>query len=123
MKNREVTVFFYEGSEDLSIYSETLDQGYCEYGYHIYPALEFEKSAHKSVPTIASVFTGVVFAAVSIAFFLYDVFVQRRNARIIEAATKTNAIVLSLFPAHIRGYVEGQASLVIKKCLTSSCTQ
>lgn len=35
-------------------------------------------------------------------FYIYDVFVQRRNSKIVANAAQSSAIVTSLFPQHIR---------------------
>ena len=37
------------------------------------------------------------------AFFVYDIFVQKRNRKVVAVAAKTNEIVASLFPEAVRG--------------------
>ena len=43
-----------------------------------------------------------VFVVVIIVFFVYDMFVQRRNENLVANAARSNAIVSSLFPGAIR---------------------
>lgn len=37
-----------------------------------------------------------------IAFFIYDIYVQKRNSKVVAVAAKTNEIVASLFPEAVR---------------------
>ena len=81
--------------------------GYCHYGYDIYPTEEFADSAHDEIPALSAIVSSVIFFGIACCFFAYDWFVQVRNSKIIDAAAKTNAIVLSLFPEHIRDQLLG----------------
>lgn len=45
---------------------------------------------------------GSAFVVLIGAFFIYDLFVQRRNRKVVAMATKTNEIVASLFPEAVR---------------------
>ena len=47
----------------------------------------------------------VAFAIVIALFFVYDMFVQRRNEKLIANAARTNALVSSLFPGALRDKV------------------
>lgn len=80
---------------------------HCHYQYHVYPSSQFEDEAYGDLPVLAAVCSAAVFFLIALAFFTYDGFVQRRNKKVINAAAKTNAIVLSLFPAHIRDRLVG----------------
>ena len=44
----------------------------------------------------------IIFTAVAVTFILYDVFVQRRNNIVLDAATKSHMILSSLFPSNVR---------------------
>jgi len=46
---------------------------------------------------------GGAFAFLMTAFFVYDIFVQQRNIKVMAVAAKTNEIVASLFPEAVRG--------------------
>ncbi len=53
---------------------------------HIYPTIKFEQSYDNNTP---EVFAGVVaftFVLVAVVFFLYDVFVQRRQNKVMATA-------------------------------------
>ena len=45
---------------------------------------------------------GISFLVLIISFFIYDIFVQRRNSKVVAVAAKTNEIVASLFPEAVR---------------------
>lgn len=69
---------------------------------HIYPTVVFESSYETSS---AAQFTAIVAASfffVAILFLIYDIFVQRRNNKLIKNAARSNAIVASLFPGNVR---------------------
>jgi class 3 adenylate cyclase len=54
------------------------------------------------------------FVLVAIVFFIYDIFVQRRNEKLVASAAKSNAIVTSLFPENIRERLIGQNEISSK---------
>ena len=67
----------------------------------IYPTEDFKADYQSGTPEI---FLGVVactFLLVIIVFFVYDIFVQRRNEKLISDAARSNAIVTSMFPGEI----------------------
>ena len=76
--------------------------GNCNYEFKLYPSKKFEGDTEDNLPLIATVVSAAVFMAIAIAFLVYDSFVAKRNKMIVDAAAKSNAIVLSLFPAHVR---------------------
>ena len=88
--------------EDVGL-SDTISSGYCVYEWKIYPSDEFKSSTEDQSPIIFTVVAACVFVAIAITFFMYDSFVQRRNSKVLDAAAKSNALVLSLFPAQFRG--------------------
>lgn len=102
-QDRKVTVKLHD--EDSTENKSGL--GYCEYGCNIFPTHEFEDRAHDEFPAIAAALAGVIFLGIACCFFSYDRFVRIRNSKIVDAAAKTNAIVLSLFPEHIRDQLLG----------------
>jgi class 3 adenylate cyclase len=52
---------------------------------------------------------------VAVVFFIYDIFVQNRNEKLISSAAKSNAIVSSLFPDNIRERLLGQSDTTTHK--------
>jgi class 3 adenylate cyclase len=57
----------------------------------------------------------LTFLLVAIVFFIYDIFVQKRNEKLISSAAKSNAIVSSLFPDNIRERLMGQNDTTTQK--------
>ena len=45
---------------------------------------------------------------IAVVVVVYDIFVQRRNNKLIANAARSNAIVTSLFPTHIRDQLMDQ---------------
>jgi len=103
-QRHKVSLNLFEG--DLTT-EDTKALGYCHYGYDIYPTEEFADSVHDEIPAVAAIVSSVIFVGIACCFFAYDWFVQVRNSKIVDAAAKTNAIVLSLFPEHIRDQLLG----------------
>lgn len=69
---------------------------------HIYPTTSFEDTYHSGTPEIFAVVVAFTFCMVAVVFYVYDVFVQRRNENLVSKAAQSNAIVSSLFPEHLR---------------------
>jgi class 3 adenylate cyclase len=79
-----------------------IDQEYCPFTINMYPSDEMKYEFTSSVPIILTVTAICIFAFTSIVFVIYDCKVERRQQRVLNTATKTNAIVTSLFPSAIR---------------------
>lgn len=76
--------------------------GHCLYELTAYSSQEYEASVKTSLPIIIGVSVATVFVLVLIFFFIYDQFVKRRNDLVIETATRSNAVLLKLFPKQVR---------------------
>jgi len=74
----------------------------CLYTLLISPSDEFLQSYQTSDPVVFTIVIGCVFLAVIITFFVYDMYVQRRNDKITETAIRSNQVVTSLFPTELR---------------------
>jgi len=74
----------------------------------IYPSARFEAAYDSDTPRVFACVVASTFVAMALVFFIYDIFVQRRNDRIIEQAARANAIVSSLFPSTIRDRMIGE---------------
>lgn len=72
---------------------------------HIYPSKAFEDTWTSNNPKFTALVIAIAFAIVIAVFFVYDLFVQIRNDKLVEKAARTNAIVSSLFPSNIRDKV------------------
>jgi len=95
----------YRTSAELFDPSESIrDQEvtHCFYNMDIYPS-----DTLKDVYTSADpfIYTAVVFAVLigtALAFYLYEMLVQKRHQEVYEKVARTNAIVSSLFPGTVR---------------------
>jgi Adenylate and Guanylate cyclase catalytic domain len=76
--------------------------GICSFTYSLYPTQEFEDTYKNNFPIYATLGVVLIFVVTSLVFILYDVLVARRFRRIEASATRSNAIVSSLFPAQVR---------------------
>lgn len=74
----------------------------CNYYMSVYPTAQFRNSFRTLRPTIHALGVVVIFVVTAGVFLLYDIFVQRRQTKVMTTALKTSAIVSSLFPAMVR---------------------
>jgi len=74
----------------------------CTYKLNVYPSAEYEDNFSTKNPVYFTVGVLAVFAWVAAVFSFYDCLVQRRQEKVNTVATKSNAIVASLFPAQVR---------------------
>lgn len=74
----------------------------CSYNLHVYPSAEYENNFSTKTPVYFTVGVLAVFTWVAAVFSFYDCLVQRRQEKVNTVATKSNAIVASLFPAQVR---------------------
>jgi hypothetical protein len=77
--------------------------GNCPWTIHLYPTDEFrDRYTSDQEPRIFTTGVVLIFSLVAICFIMYDCFVERRQVRDVRSAAKSNAIISSLFPAHVR---------------------
>mmetsp|Transcript_18107 Transcript_18107/g.36476 ORF Transcript_18107/g.36476 Transcript_18107/m.36476 type:complete len:1137 (+) Transcript_18107:96-3506(+) len=76
--------------------------GHCLYSLTVYPSSGFVKGFDKNTPEIFAAVVACTFLLVGAIFIIYDVFVERRNKKLIQNSARTNAIVTQLFPGKIR---------------------
>ncbi|KAL7576124.1 hypothetical protein ACA910_004788 [Epithemia clementina (nom. ined.)] len=76
--------------------------GHCIYDMTVYPSSSFEDDYKSQTPLIFAIVVAISFVVMAATFFIYDMFVQRRNRKLVSNAARSNAIVSSLFPGHIR---------------------
>ena len=76
----------------------------------IYPNSVFHESYNSATPEIFAGVVALTFIAVAVVFCVYDMFVQRRNNKLIDRAARSNAIVSSMFPGAIRDRLIGNDS-------------
>jgi hypothetical protein len=75
--------------------------GHCIYSIYLYSSSEFEASNEDNLAKSFTVAISIIFLGMGIAFCTYDNSVRRRNAKILNAAVRSNEIVSSIFPSHV----------------------
>ena len=74
----------------------------CMYTLQVFPSVKFQQSYATNKPVIYAAGGVFIILCTAFVFLVYDCFVRRRQRRIVSTATRSNAIVNSLFPANIR---------------------
>lgn len=75
---------------------------HCTYSLNLYPSAQYEEGYTSTAPIYFTVGVLGVFVWVAAVFSFYDCLVQRRQEKVNTVATKSNALVASLFPAQVR---------------------
>jgi Adenylate and Guanylate cyclase catalytic domain len=79
-----------------------LNDEYCPVTLHLYPSLAMKDHYTTNYPIIFTFSVILIFVATSLVFIVYDYHVERRQKRVLSSATKSSAIVSSLFPSQVR---------------------
>lgn len=74
---------------------------HCHFDMVIYPSDEFRASYDSQDALLYSGLVGVVFVFTAMLFFLYDKYVQKRQAKVMSQAKRAEAIVTSVFPKEV----------------------
>jgi hypothetical protein len=80
----------------------TLEGEACEFTLHAYPTLLLREAYDSDEAVIFTTILGVAFGFTALFFLFYVRVVQRRQAKVMATAARTNAIVTSLFPSNVR---------------------
>jgi hypothetical protein len=75
---------------------------HCSYTLTTYPTREFKKQFETMRPIVYPFLLSGVFVFTAVIFALYDLTVQRRQETVMASATKTGALVSSLFPKEVQ---------------------
>ena len=75
---------------------------HCSYSISVCPTEEFKAVYESNEPVVYMIMTIMVFFFTTMVFVVYDCTVQRRQNRVMATATKTSAIVSSLFPKAVQ---------------------
>ena len=90
-------------SSSKSYYSGTeVDTEYCPQTIRMYPSVDFENRYVTSQPLILMAAAVGIFLFTAVVFIAYDVVVECRQKKVMNTATRTSAIVSSLFPSNVR---------------------
>jgi len=74
---------------------------HCHYDLVVYPTDEFRAHYESNDAILYAGLVGVVFVFTAILFFLYDKYVQKKQAKVISQAKRAEAIVTSVFPKEV----------------------
>eukprot|EP00526_Cylindrotheca_closterium_P003919 CAMPEP_0113631220 /NCGR_PEP_ID=MMETSP0017_2-20120614/16224_1 /TAXON_ID=2856 /ORGANISM="Cylindrotheca closterium" /LENGTH=1165 /DNA_ID=CAMNT_0000541721 /DNA_START=11 /DNA_END=3511 /DNA_ORIENTATION=- /assembly_acc=CAM_ASM_000147 len=74
---------------------------HCHFDIVVYPSDEFRASYESNDALLYSGLVGVVFVFTAMLFFLYDKYVQKRQAKVMSQAKRAEAIVTSVFPKEV----------------------
>ncbi|CAB9515308.1 Receptor-type guanylate cyclase gcy [Seminavis robusta] len=86
----------------FALLEETEDETYCQYSAKVYPSEEWSAKFFTNQPVQYAAAIVACFVVTSIVFILYDCLVQKRQAKVMDSATRTHAIVSSLYPSTVR---------------------
>ena len=81
---------------------ETEERKYCQYRAKIFPSDDYRDQFLSENPIIYAALIVSAFLVTALVFTVYDIMVTRRQKAMMDTATKTNAIVSSLFPKTVR---------------------
>jgi hypothetical protein len=95
----EVIVPFYQ-FRDLEL-AKSLP-GHCLYSFYLYPNDLLKQDTDSNLPVVLVSVVAGAFTLMLMAFVMFNYFVDRRNQKIVGAATKFNAVISSLFPENVR---------------------
>ena len=92
----------------------------CRYWVDLYPSSTFKNAYKTHLPIIAAATVAGTFLIVALIFWVYDLLVGKRYAKVAAAAKKSTAVVNSLFPAEVRDRImEAEARHNENSALTS----
>jgi len=77
----------------------------CVYSISVYPTQEMESVFKSNAPAVYTAIVLCIFVFTTLVFIIYDSCVRRRQAVIMKSATRTHAVVSSLFPDAVRDKV------------------
>ena len=81
----------------------THDENHCAYDIDIYPSDQLRDTYESHRPLVFAVAAIMIFFSTALVFFIYDCAVERRQNEVLATATRTTAIVSSLFPKKCTG--------------------
>jgi len=93
----------FELMADSSVFTEVqMAPKYCTHTATVYPSSLMREQFATTSPMLYTVGTAVIFLFTVFVFIFYDYLVQRRQKYLADKATKTSAIISSLFPKIVR---------------------
>lgn len=100
----EGETYYAESSESLVMETDYADfatlfgydvdqENICSYRMKVYPTKDFEEEFITNTPTLSALGVGAIFLLTAAVFIFYDCLVERRQARVMQSAKRSNAIV------------------------------
>ena len=90
---------FHEYAAEVPVFRTTSN---CTYSMHMYPSDEFYEVYDSNRPAVYTSIVVLIFLMTAFAFIWYDCSVDQRQDKVETSAARTNAIVDSFFPSHVR---------------------
>lgn len=82
---------------------ETINtSGHCVYSFYVYSTNEYKKTTTSNAPEIYVISISVILFILICFIRMFDNAVQQQNSKIVNAAVRSNQVVASMFPSHIR---------------------
>jgi len=86
-----------------SVFTEVpMANEYCTYTASVYPSSQMREDFASNTPLMYTVAVAVIFFFTLFVFVFYDYLVQTRQKYLVETASRSNAIISSLFPKIVR---------------------
>ncbi|CAB9500805.1 Receptor-type guanylate cyclase gcy [Seminavis robusta] len=114
--NTELDHFLYEARlentvlKDGTVEGLGFNQDNCPYSIRVYPTDDYKESFESYNPAILTMTIAATFAVLMVLFGVYDRIVDHRQKQVLHKATKSTALVASLFPKQIRDQLLGEAT-------------
>ena len=93
---------------------------FCHYYANVYPSQEWREQFSTDAPYLYAAAVLGCFLLTAFGFLLYDILVQRRQAKVMKSAARTNKIVSSLFPENVRDRLLKEADIENKETNSSN---
>jgi hypothetical protein len=74
----------------------------CKHTLHLYPSTEFYEEYVTNKPVIYTGAVIIIFCLTALVFVIYDCSVEKRQFKVLNTATRSTALVSSLFPANVQ---------------------
>ena len=74
---------------------------HCHFDFHVYPSDDFYENYQSGEPVFYAGMVLVVFIFTAIVFFLYNIYVSKRQSKVMSQAERAEAIVTSVFPRDV----------------------
>lgn len=86
----------------------------CIYTFEAYPTKAFEDEYTSNTPMLYAIAVFIIFAFTMCVFLVYDWAVRLRQTKVLKTATRTQAIVTSLFPKNVQERIFKDAEEEVK---------